>query len=242
MAENINYSTEKLASEFTGRSHVRMALEEIKEQFDLCKKVIIELGCGLGNNLEIFSQDNDVIGYEGLEDATVAANQRGIRVLQANLDEPPFSAETGSADVVLCVDVLEHLDSPELCVKESWRILRDNGLLIVNVPNHFTMSGRLRILFGSGIDSNHYFPSNEDWNNPHIRFFRHQTIMRLITKNGFTMVEDWSGKFPAVPGLNRLPGINQTGVPYKMARWLPNLFAGGFFLIARKSVIDSDTQ
>ena len=234
MSQNINYSSEKLSSEFSSRSHVRDTLEKIKLKYQLKNKKIIELGCGLGENLKIFSMDNEVLGVEGLEDAVSLADQQGIRVLQANLDEDSIPLENESSDVVLCMDILEHLNHPELCIKDTWRILRENGFLIINVPNHFSFSGRLRILFGSGIDSQGYFPDNDDWDNPHIRFFRHRSIKALVEKNGFQLVEDYSSQLPAIPGLNWLSVIKKTNIPCYVIKRYPELFAAGFFFIAKK--------
>ncbi|MFK5913742.1 MAG: class I SAM-dependent methyltransferase [Woeseiaceae bacterium] len=239
MTQSINYSSEKLASEFSDRSHIRFALEGVKSRYKLKNKRVIELGCGLGDNLKIFSSDNNTLGFEGLEGAVSIANQQGVRVLQVDLEGDPIPLEAESSDVVLCMDILEHLNHPEFSIKESWRILRENGLLVVNVPNHFTLSGRLRILLGSGVDSQGYFPDSNDWENPHVRFFRHGSISALLEKNGFEIVEDCSSQAPAFPGLNWLSSIRKTNIPSYIAHRFPDLFAAGFFLIAKKIKFDS---
>jgi SAM-dependent methyltransferase len=40
----------------------------------------------------------------------------------------------GSADCILCCEVLEHLKHPELCVQEMLRILKPRGTLILSIP------------------------------------------------------------------------------------------------------------
>jgi predicted SAM-dependent methyltransferase len=42
---------------------------------------------------------------------------------------------------------------PSRCLTEVHRILRTNGIIAVNVPNHFSLSGRINIARGSGVDS-----------------------------------------------------------------------------------------
>jgi SAM-dependent methyltransferase len=39
-----------------------------------------------------------------------------------------------SADVILCTEVLEHIQHPQICVNEIWRILKPGGLAFVSVP------------------------------------------------------------------------------------------------------------
>jgi len=51
----------------------------------------------------------------------------------ADLNRPlPIAA--GSADVVLCISVLEHLHEPQGFLIEAARILRDDGVLLLQVP------------------------------------------------------------------------------------------------------------
>lgn len=44
----------------------------------------------------------------------------------------PFASE--SFDTLLLLDVLEHLPSPDSCIKESNRVLKPSGLLIIQIP------------------------------------------------------------------------------------------------------------
>lgn len=68
----------------------------------------------------------------------------GTRWLRLNIDaqtSPDLIADahllplkSGSADCILCCEVLEHLKQPELCVQEMLRILNPRGTLILSVP------------------------------------------------------------------------------------------------------------
>ena len=39
-----------------------------------------------------------------------------------------------SVDTILCTDVLEHLEEPEMAIAESWRVLKNDGYAIYSVP------------------------------------------------------------------------------------------------------------
>jgi SAM-dependent methyltransferase len=80
--------------------------------------------------------------------------------LQAIAD--PREIAAGSYDVVLCLDVLEHVPDPPGMVADFVRYLRDGGLLVVHAPFYFVSpanpthldcnrrySGDVRRLYGS---------------------------------------------------------------------------------------------
>lgn len=233
MSANINYSSEKLVAELDERSEIRKLLSLIKISYQISAQHVVELGSGLGFNLELFSNDNTVLGVEGLQSACEEAVRRGVPTIQGDL-EGVLPLPTGEADVILCLDVLEHLMQPKVCLEEACRLLKPNGLLIINVPNHFTLTGRLRILLGSGIDSHRFFPDYEDWNYPHVRLFQHRTIHSLIELTGFKAVEDRSSFFPCLPGKWVARCAKMISLDAALSKTKPDLFAGGFFFIARK--------
>ena len=228
-----NYSKDLLDVEYEKRRHIRDALRRLKHLRAIGDQEVAELGSGLGFNLEIFAGDSRVVGIEGLGAAAESATSRGIPTIVADL-AGTVPLESGKYDLVLCVDVLEHLLDPTHCLEEAQRILKPDGLLVVNVPNHFSLSGRLRILLGSGIDSIEFFPQHADWTYPHVRFFRHSSIIELLQSCHFQIDEDWSGQFPSIPLVNRFNGFSGRRLGKSAASHWPNLFAGGFFLIARR--------
>lgn len=232
-AASVNYSTELLHEEQERRRPMHEALLEFAGKYGVRGWRIVELGSGLGYNLEVLAAGNDVLGIEGLEQAAALASARGVRTVSADLHDP-LPLDTASTDLVICLDVLEHLVSPQACLVEVRRVLKPSGMAIVNVPNHFSLSGRLRILTGSGADSLRLFPHYSDWNNPHVRFFRHASICELLRQCGLRILEDWSSAFPAIPVVQRIPRLNRSRAAANLARWRPELFAGGFFLIAGK--------
>jgi SAM-dependent methyltransferase len=233
-----NYSKELLDVEYEKRGHIRDALRRLKRSRAIVDRDVAELGSGLGSNLEIFSGDSRVVGIEGLSAAAESATSRGLQTIVADL-AGSVPLESAKYDLVLCVDVLEHLLDPAHCLREAHRILKPDGLLVVNVPNHFSLSGRLRMLLGSGIDSIEFFPQHADWDYPHVRFFRHSSIIQLLRGCHFQIDEDWSGQFPSIPVVNRFNDFSGWRAGKFAACHWPNLFAGGFFLIARRT---SDAQ
>jgi SAM-dependent methyltransferase len=231
--KEINYSSELLESEFAEREPIRTTLQFLKETYGVDQQAVTEFGSGLGYNLDLFRQQNKVVGIEGLATAAAAATERGVPTITADLSAA-VPLESASFDVALCLDVLEHLMDPGRCLREAHRVLRPNGILAVNVPNHFSLSGRINIARGSGVDSVKFFPDHADWENPHVRFFRHSSILKLVVESGFTIEADWSARFPSIPSIRRWPILQRSKMAAALARRFPELFSGGFFIIGRK--------
>ena len=94
---------------------------------------IADIGCGPGANPEAFSELGDVTGVEISADALDALSPvAGARKIVAS------AAATGlpekSFNLVLCLDVLEHLEDDRAALAECLRITAPGGAAIVTVP------------------------------------------------------------------------------------------------------------
>lgn len=175
-----------------------------------------------------------MLGVEGLADAAAHATRLGVNTLVANLDNA-LPLESAQYDWVLCLDVLEHLMAPDHTLREAHRLLKPGGKLLINVPNHFTLTGRLRMLLGAGIHWNRFFPGSHDWDNPHIRFFTPSSIRELLASTGFRIISDLSAIAPAVPMSHQMRQLHLHGLIDWLAKRNPGLFCGGFFLLAERA-------
>ena len=108
---------------------------------------VLDLGCGDGALLAYLQQHNGCTGYGvELSDANVhACVQRGVNVLQLNLDEGLSLFADQSFDVVLQIDTLQHLRNAETMLRETVRVGRVG---IVAFPNFGHWFNRLSVLQG----------------------------------------------------------------------------------------------
>jgi methionine biosynthesis protein MetW len=108
---------------------------------------VLDLGCGGGELLAWLQQHKACSGY-GIElaDANVhACVQRGVNVIQLNLEEGLALFDDRSFDVVLQLDTLQHLRNTESMLRETARVGR---IGIVSFPNFAHWPNRLRVLGG----------------------------------------------------------------------------------------------
>ncbi len=108
---------------------------------------VLDLGCGDGALLAHLQQHKACTGYGvELDDNNVhACVQRGVNVLQLNLDLGLSVFADQSFDVVLQIDTLQHLRNAETMLRETARVGKTG---IVAFPNFAHWPNRLSILQG----------------------------------------------------------------------------------------------
>ena len=116
--------------------YVRKAVSECSSMHTRKTVRILDVGCGEGFIAGILSErlDNvEIIGIERSIEALEMAKKMnpGIAFLQGDIMSLPF--EERSFDIVLCLEVLEHLANPELALQPLSRVA--GNLVIVSVPN-----------------------------------------------------------------------------------------------------------
>ena len=108
---------------------------------------VLDLGCGSGELLAYLRDARRCTGY-GVEiaDANVlACVQRGVNVIQLNLEEGLAMFADKSFDVVLQLDTMQHLRNTERMLRETARVGRVG---VVSFPNFAHWPNRLRVLGG----------------------------------------------------------------------------------------------
>jgi len=93
-----------------------------------------------------------------------------------------------SFDVVVVGEVLEHLINPYRIVREFYRILKPNGILIVSVPNISSLVSRIKGLFGK-LPTSCCLPSDENKLGKHINDFNINILKNVLENANFKIEE-----------------------------------------------------
>ena len=94
---------------------------------------LLELGCGSGNVLAALGEFGEAVGMDAHEDLTAAARAAGLDVRFGHLPDD-LGVPPGWAEVVLLLDVIEHVDDDVAALRAARAAVGEGGLLVVTVP------------------------------------------------------------------------------------------------------------
>lgn len=139
---------------------------------------ILDIGCGRGWMLSILKDWGwEACGTElSLESSSFAREKLHLNVATKKVSDCAFPAD--HFDVVTLWHVLEHLHDPLSTMKEINRVLKNNGALIVEVPNFGGFQARL---FG-----NKWFHLDSP---RHLFHFSAKSLRRSLEDAGFKVVK-----------------------------------------------------
>lgn len=167
-----------------------MNFEEYIENKTKGKKVL-ELG-GLGNyerykkehfsgwrhnrlrKVATFMYGGD-INKEGIE----CVNQHGYNYHYLNVECDDLSPEIGKFDVILLLDVIEHLNNVGLSLSNIKNYMDENSEFIISTPNPFSFNNFIRLLLGKKPNT---LPDHTMW-------LDDVNIKQLAGRYGFTISE-----------------------------------------------------
>jgi SAM-dependent methyltransferase len=119
--------------------------------------LLVDAGCGTGQNLRHFGEWARAVGFDLSADALRFCRSRGVVAARASVLTLPVRA--ASVDVVTSFDVIYHgwVESDLGAVRELVRVLRPGGVLVVRVP-------ALMLLWGAhdeAVHSRHRYTAGE---------------------------------------------------------------------------------
>ncbi len=177
--------------------------------------IILECGCGDGFYIHLLSRisNNRIFGCDidinALRSAKKNLEEASIQLLLGNVTQLPYKDKTFNK--IILTEVLEHVPNDSQALEELYRVLKDDGILVITVPNHNypflwdPINKILEVITGKHIVSGFWAGI---WNQ-HLRLYHREEIRQVVENNNFKIL--------------RIEGLTHYCVPFN--HLILNLFA-----------------
>ena len=131
---------------------------------------ILDVGCGSGGTSTAFLQFGNVTGTDFSHLALKIAKNKGLtNVVRSSSISLPLQSE--KFDIITILDVIEHIQDDKSVLKEIWRLLKPNGIVIVTVPAF------------------QFLWSEHDIVSSHVRRYNKSTINMILNQSQFKIIK-----------------------------------------------------
>jgi SAM-dependent methyltransferase len=203
---------------------------------------VLELGCASGYFSKLLLQQGcHIVGVEIDPAAAQLARQYCSDVVIGDLNTlERIDYPENSFDVVLLADVLEHLVDPVTALGRWARYAKDEGQVMVSVPNVANWWTRRELLCGRWD-----YADSGILDRTHLHFYTRKTARQLIRLAGLEIVKEDFSQGLSLMGfyyatihrvLTRFGAAER--VNDRLTRWRPEWWAMKFLYIARKGQDD----
>jgi len=183
---------------------------------------ILDVGCGTGTDLEnvrvaLEKRKVELYGVDINPQYEKLAREKRIQVLRFDIERTKWPFPDKFFNLIICNQILEHTKEIFWIFSELYRTLKDEGLLIIGVPNLAALHNRLFLIFGD-------HPPCIEIMGPHVRGFTKKGLVSFAQTEGLFKLRDFRGSnlYPFPPAISRV-----------LTHLFPNLAASIFFLLQK---------
>jgi SAM-dependent methyltransferase len=172
---------------------------------------IVDVGCGDGAAAEVAARRNPghrMVGVDWSAGALAQARRLGLTVLRGGVDAPGLPFASGSADVVIMSELIEHLVDTDAALGEAFRVLRPGGSLLLSTPNLAAWYNRGLLALGvqpvfSEVSLCGVYGRPGSQVAGHLHMFTRRALVGLLAAHGFGAVTVRGATYHDVPGALR---------------------------------------
>jgi len=216
--ESFHNPVEASTYDLTYHSHIRHDVLHLLPPS--CDR-ILEIGLGTGGTIEAIGKLKPVTFCAGVElnpDVAALARPRVNEVIVGDIERLDLPDHWTDFDVILCLDVLEHLVDPWSVVGALHKRLKPGGAIIASLPN---VNFR-KVVFPLLLLGKWELQDAGVLDRTHLRFFVRETSAQLMTSSGL-----------------QLDRIEAGGMPQGGKWWWFNRITGALFerFIAQQTIV-----
>ena len=199
----------------SGRAHrqLRMLKAVLAESGE--PQVIVDIGCGDGEATGLVRRlghpgdpRHTVVGVDWSMMALHAAQRHDLLLIRGAVDSPGLPLGTGTVDVVILSEVIEHLVDTDSAIDEIHRVLKPGGRLLLSTPNLAAWYNRGLLALGfqpifSEVSLRGVYGRPGSQVAGHLHMFTKRALTEFLTARGFTCERVDGAPYHDVPGVLR---------------------------------------
>lgn len=141
--------------------------------------VLLDLGCGY--NATLLKRYSSSIKKGTGIDLSVNSNLKKIKLIKGRIDNK-IKLQSNKFDVITALAVIEHVESPKTMLKEAYRLLKKNGILLITTPSKYNkpilefLAFNLKVISKSEIED-------------HKRYYDKMSLQKELVLSGFTKIK-----------------------------------------------------
>ncbi len=148
---------------------------------------ILDIGCGhglLGKYLQS-TLDAEVTGVEIIESCYIEAKSVLNNAIYGNIETMNLDILGNNYDYVIFSDSLEHLINPGETLFRVSSLLKDNGHLLISIPNVQNFRVTVPLVFRGSWE----YKDEGLMDKSHLRWFTESSISSLVEDNGYKIIK-----------------------------------------------------
>jgi 2-polyprenyl-3-methyl-5-hydroxy-6-metoxy-1,4-benzoquinol methylase len=179
----------------------------------------LDVGCSTGYLAQVLvERGNRVVGVEFDPVAATTAREWCEEVLVGDVETVNLPFATGTFDVILCADLVEHLRDPLAFLRRCQAVLRRGGRLVLSTPNIANWTVRMMLLAGR-----FQYTDRGILDRTHTHLFTRRTLLDCLDAAGYKVEKlDFTVPVPLI-GTEAIEGV-----AHAIGRLRPTLFAYQF--------------
>lgn len=187
----MNFHDEQNRQSYATRNSDQSWISLIRDTVDISNKVIADIGCGGGIYTKslINMGASQITGVDFSEEMLIAARSncndiQNVTFIKGNAYETNLPVKT--FDIVLERALIHHLNDLDACFKEAHRIIKDDGIFIVQdrTPNDCLLAGDEHHIRGYFFER---FPQLIDTEIS--RRYDEEQVQQALERNGFRLTK-----------------------------------------------------
>lgn len=163
------------------------ARREVIQHVPFKTRRLLDVGCGagvLGRTLKEERGVSEVAGIEAIPEVGEKARASLDRVLIGDIERIDLPFTDGYFDCIVCADVLEHLVEPGLALRKLSRVLAQDGVIVISIPNARFHEMVAMLSYGGWT-----YADTGIMDSTHLRFFTRSSIQALVKEAGLEVGE-----------------------------------------------------